>query len=60
MPAHWWLELVLGSIHVLDRDMSRGMSRGGYRVKKSLESLSVDGWGCVPAQFVVCPEESQH
>lgn len=54
MPAHWWLELVLGPL------LDRGMSRGGYRVKKSLESLSVDGWGCVPAQFVVWPEESQH
>ena len=40
MPAGWWLELVLGPL------LDRGMSRGGYRVKKSLErGRSRDGGG---------------
>ena len=40
--------------------MSRGMSGGGCGLRKSLGSLSADGWGCVPALLVVWPEASQH
>ena len=40
--------------------MSRGMSRGGCGLRKSFDSLSADGWGCIPIQFVVWPEASQH
>ena len=55
MPAHWWVELGLGPL--VGRVMSRGLSRGGCGLRKSLGSLS--GWDCVPALFVVWFEESQ-
>lgn len=47
MPAWCWLELSLGPL--VNSAMSRGMSRGGCDLSKSLGSLSVDRWGCVPA-----------
>ena len=34
------------------------MSSCGLR--KTLSSLSADGWGCVPALFIVSPEASKH
>ena len=40
--------------------MSRGMSRGGCGLRKSLGSLSANGWSCVPAQLIVGSEASQH
>ena len=33
---------------------------GSCVLRKTLSSLSADGWGCVPALLVVWPEESQH
>ena len=42
-PAPWWVEL--GPAPLLDRAMSRGVSRG---LRTTLGSLSVDGWGVVP------------
>ena len=54
MPAHWWVELGLGQGCV------SGVSRGSYGLRKSLGTLSVDGWNCVPALMVVLPEISQH
>ena len=50
----------LGPGPLVGRAVSRGMSKGGCGLRKTLGSLSADGWGCVPAQFVVCPEASQH
>ena len=55
MPAHWWVELSLGT---LGRAMSRGMSRGGYGLRRSLGSLSANGCGCVPTLIFVWPEAS--
>ena len=54
----WWVELGLGPL--VGKAMSRGMSRGSCGLRKSLGSLSTDGWGCVPTQFVVWPEAFQH
>ena len=34
--------------------MSRGVFRGGCVLRKTLSSLSADGWGCVSALLVVC------
>ena len=39
---------------------SRGVSRGCCGLRKSLDSLSADEWGCALAQFFVWPEVSQH
>ena len=52
------VELDLGPL--VGRAMSRGVSGGGCGLRKSLGSLSVDGWDCVPALLVVWPEASQH
>lgn len=35
--------------------MSRGVSKGGYELRKSLGSLSVDGCSCVFAHLVAWP-----
>ena len=51
MPAHWCVELGLG--HLVGGAVSRSVFRGGCVLRKSLSSLSVDGWDCVPAQLVV-------
>ena len=58
MPAPSWVELGLDP--VVGRAESRGVSRGGCGLRKTLDSLSADGWGCVPTQFVVRAEASQH
>ena len=51
VPTHWWVELGLGTL--VSKAVSRGMSRGGFGLRKSLGSLSANGWGCVPALLVV-------
>ena len=43
---------------LVGRAMSRGMSRGRCGLIKSSDSLSADGWGCIPIQFVVWPGPS--
>ena len=48
----------LGLDPLVGRAMSKGMSRGGCGLRKSLCSLSADVWGCVPALLLVWPEES--
>lgn len=54
MPSQWWVELGLSPL--MGWATSRGVSRGGCGVFiKSLGSLSANGWGCVPTQFVVWP-----
>ena len=53
MPAHWRVELGLGPL------VGRAMFRGSSWLRKSLGSLSADGWGCVPVQLV-WPKASQH
>ena len=58
MPAPWWVELGLGPL--VGRAMSNGMPRGGYGLRKSSGSLSVDGWDRVPALLVIWPDMSQH
>ena len=58
MQASWWEELGLGPLVVCV--VSRGVSRGGYGLRKSLGSLSADGWACVFTQLVVWPEASKH
>ena len=45
---------------LVDRAVSRGVSRGGCGLRMSLSTLSADGWGCIPTQLVVRPEMSQH
>ena len=49
-----------GLCPLVGRAMSRGVSRGGCGLRESIGSLSADGWGCIPTQFVVWPEVSQH
>lgn len=55
MLAHWWMELSLGPL--VCRLLSRGCLEVAVGSRKSLESLSVDEWGCVPARllFVLRP-----
>ena len=50
----------LGIGPLVGKAESRGMSRGGCGIRKSLGSLSADGWGCVLALLAVWPEASQH
>ena len=45
---------------VVKRAKSRHAPRGGCGLRKTIGSLSADGWGCVPTQLVVWPEMSQH
>ena len=45
MPDHWWVELGPGPL--VRKARSRGVSRGGSELKKSLDSLSADWWGCI-------------
>lgn len=45
LSAPWYVELRLRPL--ADRAVSSGMSRGGCGRRKSLGSLSADGWGCV-------------
>ena len=49
------MELGLGPL--VGRAMPRDVSRGGCGLRKSLGSLSVDGWGCIPTLLVVWSEE---
>lgn len=56
MLAHWWMELSLGPL--VCRLLSRGCLEVAVGSRKSLESLSVDEWGCVPALLAVYPEAS--
>ena len=51
MSPHWWVELDLVSL--VGRTVSSGMFRGGWGLRKTLGSLSDDGWGCVLTLFVV-------
>ena len=46
MPALWWVELSL--IPLMGRTMSRAVFCGGCGLRKTLGSLSSNGWGCVP------------
>ena len=48
VSAHWRVEVGLAPL------VGRAMLR------KTLSSLSVNGWSCVPTLLVVCPETSQH
>ena len=41
-------------------DIHRVMYRSSWGLRKSLGSLSADGWGCVPAQLAARPDVSQH
>ena len=58
VSPHWWVELDLVSL--VGRTVSSGMFRGGWGLRKTLGSLSDDGWGCVLTLFVVWPETYQH
>ena len=58
VPAYWWVGLGLSPL--VGRGMSSDVSRGGFRLRKTLGSLSAGGWGCVSALLVVWPEASQH
>ena len=58
VPTHWRVELGFGFL--VNRAMSRGVSRGGCGLRKSLGSLSADGWGCVPTKLAVWSKASQH
>ena len=54
------LVVQLGLGPLVDKAVSNGVSRGVCGLRKSLGSLSVDGWGCVFTFLVVWPEVSQH
>ena len=58
MPAPWKVELSLGPL--VERTVSKGMSRDGCGLRESLGSLSADGWGYVPTLLTVWPGASQH
>lgn len=58
MLAHWWVELGPGLL--VDRPMSRSVSREDGGRGKTLGSLFTSGWGCVPSQSVDWPWASQH
>ena len=58
VTAHWWVEL--DPVPLVGRARSSGMSRSGCEPRKTLGSLSVDMWDCVPTLLVVYPEASQH
>ena len=48
VPAHWWVEL--GLVPLVGRAMLR----------KTLSSLSADGWGCAATLLFVWPDMSKH
>ena len=54
MPVLWWV--VLSLVPLVGRAVSRGLFRGGCGLRKSIGSLSADGWGYVPTLLVVWPE----
>ena len=58
IPAHWWVEL--GLFSVVSRALSSSVFRSSCGLRKTLSSLSADGWGCVPTLLVVWPAASQH
>ena len=43
---------------LVGRAVSWGVSRGGCGLRKSSDSLSAGGWGCIPVRLVVWPEAS--
>ena len=57
MPAHWWVEPGLGPL--MGRAKSRGVSKDGCGLRKSLGCLSADAWGCVRVPLAFWPEASQ-
>ena len=56
VPAHWWVEL--GFVPLMGRAMSGDVFIGQLFIQKTLNSLSADGWSCVPTLLVVWPEVS--
>ena len=57
VPAHWWVDLC--HVPLVGRAMSRGVFIGGSWLRTTLDSLSPEGWDCVPTLFIVWPEASQ-
>ena len=61
MLAHWLVGLGLGPL--VGRVMSKRVSRGGCGHRKSLNCMSVKGWGCVPPSPLVgqkCPSTGDY
>ena len=56
MPAHWGM--ALGFIPLVGRAMLRGEVISGCVPRKTLGSMSVDGWVCVLTLLVAWPEAS--
>ena len=50
VSANLWIELCPGPL--LNKGLSRGVSKGGCGFRKSLGSLSADEWSCVLIQLV--------
>ena len=53
----WWVELSL--VPLVSEAVSSGVISGGCVSRRTLGSLSANGWSCVPNQFVVWPGASQ-
>ena len=58
VSAPWWVDLGLDPL--VGKAMSRGVSRGGCGLRKSLGCLSASGQSSVPILLIVWPEVSQH
>ena len=52
--------VVLGLGLLVIRAVSRGIYRGDCELRKTLSSLSLDGWDYVSVFLVIWPEASQH
>ena len=51
MPVFWWMRMDL--VFLMGRTMSAGVFWGVCDLIIILDSLSVNGWGCVPVLLVV-------
>ena len=58
MSVHWWEDLDL--VPLVSNGMSRSMLRASCGIRRTLGSLSANGWGCISTLLVVLPEASQH
>ena len=51
MPLFWWIRLDL--VFLVGRTVSDGVFWGVCELTMILDSLSANGWGCVPVLLVV-------
>ena len=51
VPVFWWMKLYL--VFLVGKTTSIGGCWGVYEIIMILDSLSANGWGCVPVLVVV-------